>query len=214
MSVASDIAPEVTIPARARRTSASWWPESTVIGNVITPSAFHRPSEDVETAGRALDLRRGETGLRLVPAALQRPVAPASEPAVHLTSRGRLALCLLALAVSFAVVGTAWSSWSASSQPPAAVSAPAQIVVHDGDTLWSIAAVVAPTRDPRQTVDQLRPNQWTELRGACPRSGPPDAVSPTRPGVHRIAAACRPSGCAEFLWAIYVHPLHVVVTMV
>lgn len=33
---------------------------------------------------------------------------------------------------------------------------PASVVVQPGDTLWSIAAAVAPTRDPRQVVFDLR----------------------------------------------------------
>jgi LysM repeat protein len=34
--------------------------------------------------------------------------------------------------------------------------APATVTVMSGDSLWSIAREVAPTRDPRAEVDQLR----------------------------------------------------------
>lgn len=30
------------------------------------------------------------------------------------------------------------------------------VTVHTGDTLWSIAASIAPNRDPRRTVDRLK----------------------------------------------------------
>jgi LysM repeat protein len=39
---------------------------------------------------------------------------------------------------------------------PVPASAPAEVVVVPGDTLWSIAERVAPGRDPRAVVDQLR----------------------------------------------------------
>jgi len=59
-----------------------------------------------------------------------------------------------------ALLGAAGSVEPSSPQP---VEAPAQspavgetYVVQAGDTLWSIAAAVAPDSDPRQVVDALR----------------------------------------------------------
>jgi hypothetical protein len=78
---------------------------------------------------------------------------PESEP-LRLTTRGRVALLVAAAVVGLAVVVSAWFG-AGSATPPARSAAPAQVVVHDGDTLWSIAGRIAPNRDPRAIVDQL-----------------------------------------------------------
>jgi LysM repeat protein len=39
---------------------------------------------------------------------------------------------------------------------PVPATAPAEVVVAPGETLWSIAERVAPDRDPRGVVDQIR----------------------------------------------------------
>ena len=85
-----------------------------------------------------------------------RPSAPpASRSAsVRLTAHGRVVLSAMAAHAALGVVLGAWLSVPSSAPTPAAV--PAQVVVHDGDTLWSIAARVAPGQDPRRAVDRLR----------------------------------------------------------
>lgn len=74
---------------------------------------------------------------------------------LRLTARGRTALLLLAGLIGAVVVVFAWFGAGATSAH-SNTAVPAQVVVHDGDTLWSIAGRVAPGRDPRAVVDQLR----------------------------------------------------------
>lgn len=78
---------------------------------------------------------------------------PESVP-LRLTARGRLALLVAAAAIGLAVVVSAWFG-AGSSTPPARAAQPAQVVVHDGDTLWSIVGRIAPDRDSRAVIDQL-----------------------------------------------------------
>lgn len=60
------------------------------------------------------------------------------------------AVLLLASAAMARIAGGAPSSAAGASS-----HAPASVVVHPGDTLWSIAAEIAPEVDIRITVDQL-----------------------------------------------------------
>lgn len=83
------------------------------------------------------------------------PTSPLVEPVpLRLTARGRAVLLVGAAAIGLAVVVAAWFG-AASSTPPARSVPVAQVVVHDGDTLWSIAGRIAPDRDPWVVVDQL-----------------------------------------------------------
>ena len=163
MSVAPDIAPEVAIPARARRMARNARAAQAVSGNVITPSAFHPPCPAATPASE------GRSRLRLVPVSGPARSGPArserievadgrgllvdSRPA-RLTARGRVVLALAALVIALGIATGAWFG-AGSDAAPAAAPVPAQVVVHDGDTLWSIATRVAPRRDPRVTVEQL-----------------------------------------------------------
>ena len=98
---------------------------------------------------------------------------------VRLTSRGRVVLVLLvaALAAVPFFAGRATGTTGSPGRPaatgttgsPGRPAATATVVVHEGDTLWSIARVVAPNRDPRQTVEQLR--RLNHLRGAAVEAG-------------------------------------------
>jgi hypothetical protein len=78
--------------------------------------------------------------------------APADTPRLRLTRRGRRAAALLVFGVAGALV------WLAAQSAPAAAPnprVPAAVTVLPGDTLWSIAARVAPGTDPRAEVDAL-----------------------------------------------------------
>ena len=76
---------------------------------------------------------------------------------VRLTGRGRLLVLLVLVGLLLAAFAAGRSaSSSATSEPaPAAVSL-GQLVVQPGDTLWSVARSIAPDRDPRDVVAQLR----------------------------------------------------------
>ena len=75
---------------------------------------------------------------------------------VRLTARGRLLLVVVTAVLALAVVGflTGRSSGNASDSPQPA--AQRTIVVQPGQTLWSIAKQVAPGRDVRETVYEIR----------------------------------------------------------
>ncbi|MDT4924841.1 MAG: hypothetical protein QOG01_2554 [Pseudonocardiales bacterium] len=89
------------------------------------------------------------------------PGAPACAPPLRLTRRGVVVLTLAISALGGALV------WLASLSAPAPAPAPAgprAVTVEAGDTLWSIAARVAPQRDPRAEVAALqRGNHLTSV---------------------------------------------------
>lgn len=91
--------------------------------------------------------------LRLVP-------PPARRPRYGLRRALALVVVTLALAVAALVADAAFGALSATPDSAPVVGAssdptPAVVVVQPGDTLWSIAAEIAPDRDPRATVDRL-----------------------------------------------------------
>lgn len=86
-----------------------------------------------------------------------KPTHAAERPAtrgVRLTHRGQVAVLLASALLALVVVAGSWTSQRADS-PRASVPPPAHVAVVSGDTLWSIARQVAPTRDPRAEVDDL-----------------------------------------------------------
>jgi nucleoid-associated protein YgaU len=99
------------------------------------------------------------------PAVAHRPAAPAPHR-LRLTRRGRLVLVLLpaVLALSSAFVGV---SAPFAQADPAARSR--SVVVRAGDSLWSIAERLAPSRDPRDVVAELE--QVNHLPGAVVLAG-------------------------------------------
>jgi len=78
---------------------------------------------------------------------------PTAAP-LRLTRRGVGVLAVAVLALGAALV------WLAARSAPSAganpVHGPTRVTVHAGDTLWSIAARVAPQRDPRAEIGELR----------------------------------------------------------
>ena len=94
--------------------------------------------------------------LTLVP-----PRADSVAPPLRLTRRGVHVLAAAVAVVAGLLVVLAWAS--APAARPAA-PAPAAVSVRAGDTLWSIAARVAPTRDPRLEVADLQ--RLNHLSGA------------------------------------------------
>lgn len=82
-------------------------------------------------------------------------VAP-SRRRLRVTARGRRTLLLVAvlLLLGAFAVGRAGSS-QATAEPAAAPSLTA-VTVQEGDTLWAVARRVAPDRDPRDLIAQIR----------------------------------------------------------
>jgi LysM domain len=76
-------------------------------------------------------------------------------PPVRLTRRGVLAIALgVALLGGLLLLTAHLSAGSPVARP---VIAPGAVVtVQPGDTLWSIAGEVAPGRDPRRVIEQIR----------------------------------------------------------
>jgi len=72
--------------------------------------------------------------------------------AVRLTRRGRLVLVLLAMAV-MVVAGMMLGHGSSQAASPGA--APRAVTVQAGQSLWSVAARIAPHQDPRLVVAKL-----------------------------------------------------------
>jgi len=137
MSTATEYAPSIRIPdrARPRRTAA-----------VVLPFPYDRvPPASVAEA----------PPLRVA-------VAPRGEARpIRLTRRG---WAVAVLAVGIALAGALWlahSSAMASSAPHR--SPPSTVVVRPNDTLWSIATRIAPDRDPRVVVSELE--QRNDLTG-------------------------------------------------
>ena len=75
---------------------------------------------------------------------------PSAAP-LRLTRRGRLTLLVTAVAVALmALVPMGQAAFGRPETPHAVV------IVHPGDTLWSVARAVAPTADPRDVIEQVR----------------------------------------------------------
>lgn len=110
-------------------------------------------------AGRALPRTVGSVGS---PAA--RPVGQAGPAPMRLTARGRRLVASLGLAAGVGaaalVAGVAHGSGGDGLQLVGQTS----VVVHQGDTLWSIAASVAGDDDVRDVVDRIR--EVNGLRGS------------------------------------------------
>ena len=124
------------------------------------PDDAHRPRdarrpEDVRRVGSGQGLRHGARvpDTRLAP----------RRNTVRLTRRGRLVVTLMLTAVSLSLVVLAWlaiAAWAAQAadggSPPGAVYQNlTPVVVHPGQTLWSIASQAEPTADPRAVMQQI-----------------------------------------------------------
>ena len=81
------------------------------------------------------------------------PSEAAVAPPLRLTRRGIAVVAGLVAALAIALVLVAWSSAPAGQR---AAARPAQVTVQPGDTLWSIAGRIAPSRDPRAEVADLQ----------------------------------------------------------
>ncbi len=114
----------------------------------MSAAAEFAPVFDLPSCARSGGQRRATV------TALRRPSAGSVASPLRLTRLGVLVLALAVAGLSVALVLTAWLS--APHAPAGRSSQPAAVVVHDGDTLWSIAARIAPGRDPRAAVADLK----------------------------------------------------------
>jgi hypothetical protein len=103
-------------------------------------------------AARARDPRLVPGDARLVP----------PRGTVRLTRRGRVVVAILLAAASLLLAALAWMAIAARAQaadsgpPPGAVYKNlTSVVVHPGQTLWSIAAQAEPSADPRVVMQEI-----------------------------------------------------------
>jgi hypothetical protein len=144
MSTATEYAPSIRIPdrARPRRTAA-----------VVLPFPYDRVPR--AAVAEAPPLRAAVAPLRVA-------VAPRGEARpIRLTRRG---WAVAVLAVGIALAGALWLAHSSAMASSAAHRPPpSTVVVRPNDTLWSIATRIAPDRDPRVVVSELE--QRNDLTG-------------------------------------------------
>jgi LysM repeat protein len=142
-------------PARPQRLSA---PELDDSREILASASAWSDATTVDLRSRpmwpAAAVPSAQTRPRTLVAAPPRLRAEAAP--LRMTRRGVAVLAGVVLAAVIALLAVAAAS-SPSQQPaPAANSVPAVITVQAGDTLWSIANEVAPQRDPRNVVYDLR----------------------------------------------------------
>lgn len=83
--------------------------------------------------------------------------AAAATRRTHLTFRGRAVVVLgLAALLCGAFAFGRSASEAAGTEAPTSAPTLSQTTVEPGDTLWSVAKRIAPDRDPRPLVSQLR----------------------------------------------------------
>jgi hypothetical protein len=111
-----------------------------------------------------VDARGAAGGQALHYSAAMPDVRPAPRRStVRLTRRGRLVVTVILTAVSLSLVVLAWLAVAARAaqatdggQSPGAVYQNlTSVVVHPGQTLWSIAAQAEPAADPRAVMKQI-----------------------------------------------------------
>ena len=89
---------------------------------------------------------------------------------LRLTRRGRLVTAAATVLIAvLTLVGVVSRAGSLHETSPVPASAPAQVVVAPGETLWSIAERVAPDRDPRTVVAGIQ--RLNDLPTADVRAG-------------------------------------------
>ena len=135
-------------------------------GVVRQPGAVRQPGDARQPGDvrRPMDARRAVSGPALRPSAAVPGMRLAPRRStVRLTRRGRLVVTVMLTAVSLSLVVLAWLAIAARSaqaadggQSPGAVYQNlTSVVVHPGQTLWSIASQAEPTADPRAVMQQI-----------------------------------------------------------
>lgn len=125
------------------------------IATELSPAVFagRRPGATAPRRGlvagkpHAVRVRVPQTG---------RVIVPSPRPGVRLTRRGVIALWVSTIVVAVGLLAFAYASWQPEPRSATGGASLATVRVEPGDTLWSIAGRVAPQRDPRNVVDDLR----------------------------------------------------------
>lgn len=141
MSVATEFAPVVHVPARARSSLSA-------VPRVYSARPVARWSESSPTPLAAV-------------VTLRAPSPASVAPRARLTRRGAVVVSVAVAVLAGALVWLAALSAPAPSAAHAAV--PGVVTVQQGDTLWSLASRTAPDRDPRAEVERLK--QLNHLSG-------------------------------------------------
>jgi hypothetical protein len=148
----------VTVPGPRRPADAR--PGDGQSGTVYQPGDVRRPGD----LRRPVDARRPANGQGLRHSAAAPGMRPASRRnTVRLTRRGRLVVTVMLIAASLSLVALAWLAIAARAaqasdggQSPGAVYQNlTSVVVHPGQSLWSIASQAEPTADPRAVMQQI-----------------------------------------------------------
>jgi len=123
---------------------------------VLDVPAVPHPRRPGQT-GHAGELRAPRQAARARDARLAPP-----RSTIRLTRRGRVVVAMLLAAVSLLLAALAWMAIAARAQaadsgpPPGAVYQNlTSVVVHPGQTLWSIASQAEPSADPRVVMQQI-----------------------------------------------------------
>ena len=101
--------------------------------------------------------------LRVVPDPVLRPARPrvTRSPGASVFWRRRLIAAALGLGIVLAAAHAGTALGGSTTSTPERRPHVVEVVVHPGDTLWTIAQRVAPYSDPRQVVDDLAAERGT-----------------------------------------------------
>ena len=131
------------------------------------------PAGTVRAASRERELERAmrahPAGRALAPRSPVRQVVPDVRPRLRLTARGRLLLTVLGLALAVGIVALAGGTFGDAPAGRLHLTGESRVVVHPGDTLWSIARSVAGDGDVRTVVARIE--EVNGLHGAALRPG-------------------------------------------
>ena len=122
---------------------------------VARPVRTPGPRPSARPAVRPTGVRPAVTArpVRRQPVAVSRAVPDVRRVGgLRLTRRGRIVGLLIIAAVAYGAFGLG----RASAVSDAPVSRPQEVVVHQGDSLWTIAVRAMPNEDPRDAVAQLK----------------------------------------------------------
>jgi hypothetical protein len=169
----ADPVPARRRPAARRRSApprAASWAAGADVAGVASVAAATGVVDEIDEAGAVSVGMRPEltrpVGSRPVGARVVRP-APGH---LRLTRRGRLVTAAATLLIAvLTLVGVVSRAGALRETAPVPASAPAQVVVAPGETLWSIAERVAPDRDPRTVVAGIQ--RLNDLPTAAVRAG-------------------------------------------